>query len=170
MSDTTQQTFLDQPSNYLLPKGAKSHLTPHGARRLVRVLQSALLGLAIAGCARDSYEELGLVEVIGRVTLDGQPLPGAKVVFEGDDKRTAIGVTDSGGQYRLMYDSQTPGVVPGPKTVRITLADSDVEGGGASEGAPAKAESIPPRYNRQSELRADVSPSNRTFNFDLKTP
>jgi hypothetical protein len=137
--------------------------------RWIAYLGMALVTMNVAGCTGDGYAELGLVEVTGRVTLDGQPLPGAKVSFESDDKRTSIGITDSAGQYKLMYDSQTPGVTPGSKTVRITLADADAEGGGTSEGATVKAEPIPPRYNRQSELKADVSQSNRTFNFDLKT-
>jgi len=130
---------------------------------------TALLFLACGGCAKDGYSELGLVEVGGTVTLDGKPLPGVKLVFEGDDKRQAEGITDQSGRYVLMYDSQTRGVFPGTKTVRITTADTNVEGGGAGEGAAVSKESIPSKYNKQSELKADVSSANRTFNFDLKS-
>lgn len=128
-----------------------------------------VLAVGAAGCAKDGYSELGLVEVTGKVTLDGQPLSGAKVTFEGEDKRQAIGTADASGNFKLMYDSQTPGVMPGPKTVRITTADVDVEGGGAGEGAPVVKEKVPPRYNAKSELKADVSAANKSFNFDLKT-
>jgi hypothetical protein len=128
-----------------------------------------LMAATVAGCGKDGYLELGLVEVTGKVTLDGQPLPYAKVVFEGDDKRQAIGTTDSGGNYKLMYDSQTPGAMPGPKTVRITTADVDVEGGGAGEGSEAAKERVPAKYNAKSELKADVSAANKTFDFDLKS-
>jgi hypothetical protein len=125
--------------------------------------------MATAGCGRSSgYAELGLVEVTGTVALDGKPLPNAKVSFEGDDKRSATGTTDAAGNYALMYDSQTRGTTPGKKTVRITVADVG-EGGGAAEGVAAAKEPVPPRYNRQSELKADVSASNKTFNFDLKS-
>lgn len=128
----------------------------------------ACLALMIAsGCSQDGYAELGLVPVSGTVALDGQPLANAKVVFESDDKRTAIGTTDSAGKYSLMYDSQTPGTTPGPKTVRITLADVEVEGGGTAEGAAAAKESIPPRYNKQSELKADVAAGKTQFDFQL---
>jgi hypothetical protein len=129
----------------------------------------AIVTLVLSGCAKDGYSELGLVEVTGTVTLDGQPLPGAKVSFEGDDKRTAIGITNANGKYDLMYDSETRGTMPGPKTVRITTADVDVEGGGAGEGTAPVKESIPARYNQKSELKADVSSANRTFDFDLKS-
>ena len=131
------------------------------------------LGFAVllcAGCGQsDGYAELGLVEVTGNVTLDGQPLPGAQVAFEGEDKRVATGTTDASGKFVLMYDSQTPGALPGPKTVRITTAAAEVEGGGAAEGAVVAAEKIPARYNTKSELKADVSASSKSFNFDLKT-
>jgi hypothetical protein len=44
-----------------------------------------------------------------------------------------------------------------------------VEGGGVAEGATAAKEPIPSRYNRQSELKADVSSSNHKFDFGLKS-
>ena len=121
------------------------------------------------GCTNDGYAELGLVEVTGKVTLDGQPLSGAKVSFESQDMRQSIGKTDNIGNFRLMYDSQTPGAMPGLKTVRITTANVDVEGGGAGEGAAAVKEKVPARYNEKSELQADVSASHKTFDFDLKS-
>ena len=124
----------------------------------------------LTGCQSDGYAELGLVEVSGKVTLDGQPLPNANVVFESADKGTASGVTDGSGNYSLMYDSETPGVTPGPKIVRITTANVGVEGGGAAEGAaPAGKERLPAKYNVQSELKADVSAGKKTFDFELKS-
>src|SRR4051812_48383959 len=90
--------------------------------------------LPFGGCGHSGYADLGLVPVSGTVKLDGQPLPGAKVSFEASDKRTAEAKTDAAGRYKLMYDSQTPGALPGPNVVRITTADADVEGGGAAEG------------------------------------
>src|SRR6478735_5999797 len=124
----------------------------------------------LVGCgAKDGYAELGLVEVTGTVTLDGKPLPQAKVTFETEDKRLATGITDAAGHYALMYDSETRGCLPGPKTVRITMGASDVEGGGAAEGSTAGKQSLPARFNTKSELKADVSASQKTINFDLKS-
>jgi hypothetical protein len=137
--------------------------------RWLRFLGYGCLALAFAGCANDGYSELGLVPVAGKVTLDGKPLAGAKVTFEGEDKRAAIGVTDSAGRYALMYDSLTPGATPGPKTVRITSADVEVEGGGAAEGAAVAKETVPARYNATSELKADVAAGKKTFDFELRS-
>ena len=144
-----------------------------GAAAWKRWLCFAFLGLAGTGCGDDDpYAELGLIPVTGRVTLDGRPLAGAKVSFDGADKRSAIGVTAAGGRYELMYDSQTPGALPGHKTVRITLADANVEGAdpsAASQVEGAVAERIPARYNRHSQLTAEVSASQRAFNFELRS-
>jgi hypothetical protein len=129
----------------------------------------AVLGIMTAsGCGKSGYTELGLVDVSGSVTLDGKPLPNAKIAFEGEDKRSAMGTTNASGQYTLMYDSQTRGTTPGAKIVRITTVEAG-EGGGAAEGATAAKETVPARYNSQSELKADVSASNKTFNFELKS-
>ena len=137
--------------------------------RLFRMLSVDLMLLGIVGCGHSGYAELGLVEVSGLVTLDGAPLPGAKISFEGEDLRKAIGVSDAAGRFRLMYDSRQPGVTPGLKTVRITTADFEFEGDGPPEGAPEAVERIPARYNSASELKADVSTARRTFNFDLQS-
>ena len=136
---------------------------------LCRLIAVSLLTVGCMGCGSDAYAQLGLIEVSGIVLLDGKPLPNAKVSFEGEDKRQAIGVADSAGRYRLMYDSRTAGVTPGRKTVRITTADVGLEGDGLAEGASLPKETIPSRYNVNSELKADVTDASRTFDFSLKS-
>lgn len=131
------------------------------------LLAISLISLLLGCGPKDGYAELGLVEVTGTVTLDGKPLPQAKVTFESDDKRLATGVTDSAGHYALMYDSETRGCLPGPKTVRITTGAADVEGGGAAEGSTSGKQTLPARFNTNSELKADVSAAQKTINFDL---
>ena len=138
--------------------------------RLMKALTLACL--VVAGCAKDAYSELGLIGVTGSVTLDGKPLAAAKVSFVSTDKRSAIGVTDANGHYVLMYDSRRAGVTPGPKIVRITQADAEGESSSAdapTSGEGAVKEPIPARYNRNSELKADVSPTSKTFDFALKS-
>src|SRR5688500_14866326 len=83
-------------------------------------LLAILAAVLLAGCDRPTdYSDLGLVDVTGKITLDGQPLPGATVRFEGPPNRFAEGLTDAAGNYRLMYDSNQPGCLPGEKVVRI---------------------------------------------------
>lgn len=132
------------------------------------LLAIALLAIALVGCGEDlGYDQVELIDVTGKVTLDGNPLAGAQVRFESADRAGAEGVTDAAGVYRLMYDNQTPGSTPGTKIVRITTAGAAEEG--ADPDNPTPGNTIPPQYNRESRLQADVSASNKSFDFDLKS-
>jgi hypothetical protein len=127
-----------------------------------------LLGtLLVAGCShqpRSDYAELPLADVRGRVTLDGQPLAGAHVVFEHEDWTFSYGRTDGHGRYRLMYNSEWPGVLPGRKVVRITTRSIGDDG---AEGEAA--ERIPAEYNARSRLWASVHPGQQTRDFALRS-
>lgn len=136
-----------------------------------------LAALLLAGCKSSGpdYTDLGLVEVTGTVTMDSQPLPDVTVRFEGPPGRFADGKTDASGNYRLMYDSNTAGCTPGEKVVRIVAggAGEESEEGAPVEGADGtvvpKVQTIPAVYNANSQLKANVSASNKTFPFDLKS-
>lgn len=146
---------------------------------------SSFLMMAFAitsGCEskpKGVYGTLGLVSVSGRVTLDGQPLANAVITFDdAQDGTFSYGQTDSSGNYKLRLDSDMMGVKPGKKIVRISTTrkilglNSSEEGGeSSSEGGTAKPESakelVPDKYYKKSELTADVTASNKTFNFEL---
>lgn len=125
------------------------------------------------------YGTLGLVSVSGRVTFDGQPLAKAVITFDdAQDGTFSYGQTDSNGNYKLRLDSDMMGVKPGKKIVRISTTrkilglNSSEEGGESnSEGGTAKPESpkelVPDKYYKKSELTADVTASNKSFNFEL---
>lgn len=137
---------------------------------------AALLGCS--GAPQANYGLLNLVDAYGTVTLDGKPLPDAVVTFDAKDGQFSYGLTDSRGRYTLQIDSVKRGVTPGRKTVRISTSrkilglNSSEEGSGGGEGAsesePAK-ELVPDKYYKKSELTAEVSASNTTFNFELKS-
>ena len=123
--------------------------------------------LATAGCNDErDYSGLELLPVSGQVKLDGAPLAGALILFEGSDGLGASATTDRGGNYTLQYDSERPGCPPGPKVVKITTAGADEEGADPDSGI---GEKIPARYNRATTLKANVSKENTTFNFDLSS-
>lgn len=136
----------------------------------------ALFAASLAGCSCRSqgpnYNELGLIEVSGQVTMDNKPLAGATVRFEGQAGQFSSGITDANGNFSLRYDSNKTGCLPGEKTVRITIGGGEEsEEGAVLEGADgkviAKAQKIPARYNTETVLNASVSPSNTTFKFEL---
>jgi hypothetical protein len=145
------------------------------------------LALAMmAGCSgtpQMDYSQVSLVSAHGVVTLDGQPLPAAVVIFESADGQFSYAMTSSHGEYELQFDSHQPGVTPGPKTVRISTtrkllglnASEGAEAGEANEenkgqtlgpSSPA-AERVPAKYNGQSELTVEVTPDRTEYNFDL---
>ncbi len=130
----------------------------------------------ISGCGGQSpdYASLNLVEVSGTVTLDGEPLVGAAVLFEADDQTFSYAETNSRGEYALQFNSEISGVMPGPRTVRITSVGLSFEDSGADEeesedvGQPVREpERVPSRYNSASTLTVTVSESERQFDFDL---
>ncbi len=117
------------------------------------------------GCSGRS--DLVLVE--GRVTLDGEPLSGATVVFTSGQGRPATGVTDKNGYYTLYAEEGVRGCRPGKYRVQITTArgESLDESG---QVIPAVPERVPARYNVQTELEFLVTPGKKNVaNFELQS-
>ena len=125
--------------------------------------------VVVAGCStRPSidYASARFAEVTGTVTMDGQPLAGALVIFSSDDGRFSAGRTDGSGHYALRFNAEKLGVLPGPKIVRISTGMTASE----EEEAAPRIETIPARYNTESELTADVKPdAPQTFDFELSS-
>jgi hypothetical protein len=115
-----------------------------------------LLLAMLAGCGRSGPE---LAPVSGRVTLNGQPLAAADVIFQPDAmKSPSYGRTASDGRYMLAYKRGVLGALVGPHTVRIAEV-TEITGG---------PQRVPPRYNTESELRVEVeADQDNVFDFDL---
>jgi hypothetical protein len=124
--------------------------------------------LVLAGCsAEPPARTLSLVDVQGTVTRNGEPLPRTMVMFipvaEGGSR--AKGFTDQRGRYRLIHESDAPGIERGEYKVifqqlsaRATFADS----GGSGKMAYGDPTTTP--------FHAHVSPDAATFDFDLSRP
>ena len=119
----------------------------------------AAAGALAVGCSRPEPPALGDVE--GRVTLDGRPLPAALVLFTPAGRgRTAQGVTDALGRYRLRYLRDIVGANVDVHTVRISTATEEHGG----------RELLPRRYHADSQLTATVKAGRNTIDFALSTP
>ena len=110
---------------------------------LSHVLFSLSLGtiLGVSGCSNGlapDYSKLGLLEVSGTVTLDGEPVAGAGVFFYEPDERYCYGITDTSGRYTMMLNSEKSGVTPGEKRVEIYTSRNPL--GAAAPGAAAAEE------------------------------
>jgi hypothetical protein len=123
--------------------------------RMQKVRCGILCGIALlaglAGCGRSDAE---LAAVAGRVTFDGQPLAGARVMFQPETTGSpSYGATDGEGRYELGYKRGVTGAMIGRHVVRIQL---DAAAAGSNGSTSARPKSLPARYNTQSELRAEV--------------
>jgi hypothetical protein len=138
---------------------------------------AVLLLLPLVGCVDSSSD---LAPVSGRITLDGEPLAGAEVIFlpllpgfEYAPESVAVTATD--GTYQLeVFNSGKRGAVVGRHRVEIRLGEVDtneVDGLSTSEKAMRnESDCLPPRYNDESHLEFEVRPVNvNQADFDLKS-
>ncbi|NUQ64626.1 MAG: carboxypeptidase regulatory-like domain-containing protein [Pirellulales bacterium] len=124
-------------------------------------LLAGLGALLLNGCGSTGPE---LAAVSGIVTLDGQPLAGATVEFQPPKGSPSTGVTDSSGAYRLAYTARKQGAMLGKHSVRITFVAEKTDAEGNSVASP---QLLPPKYNRNSELTAEVKPGSNKLDFQL---
>ncbi len=106
--------------------------------------------------------------VIGKITLDGAPLPNAQVSFSPESKVTSSGTTNSDGAYELTFGANR-GAVVGEHVVRIVtkipgVRQHDAQGQVVADTSPDR---VPAKYNAESTLTATVKAGENTFNFDL---
>src|SRR5262245_54563391 len=108
--------------------------------------------LAAAGCSSEG----SLVSVSGKITYKGQPVPGATVVFMGDETtRPATAVSGPDGSYSLTtLDSR--GAMPGQYSVVVSKTDAPPDKGEppsmeeaaklANRPPPAVKQLLPAKY------------------------
>jgi hypothetical protein len=85
---------------------------------------ATLLLLVLAGCR--SSGKPATYPVTGTVTMKGQPLGGATVVFvppEGATYQAATAITDSSGQFKLSSYAGDDGAQPGEYHIKISKFD-----------------------------------------------
>ncbi len=123
----------------------------------------ALVLLSAIGCGSAGPE---LSTVAGHVTLDGRPLPSARIEFQPDQGVPSYGRTDAHGHYQLFYSVDRPGVMRGKHTVRITTYYSYSDERGVEHHVPEK---LPEKYHSQTELVREVEPGSNVINFELSS-
>ena len=126
----------------------------------------------LGGCGGNDGPQT--VTVSGTVTLDGEPLEDGTIAFKdvaGTDKTWAGKITN--GEYSF------PSTV-GQKRVEIEATKVTHQLSGGVPGTPGdppseqnpiviSTELVPPKYNRNSDLTANVSSEEREFNFELQS-
>ena len=127
-----------------------------------------LAALTLVGCGGGPEDDPDMGTVTGTVKMDGKPLANALISFQpvGGAGRPSNAATNEQGQYTLIYSVRLKGARVGEHTVRITTFRGPGPGddGEFSEGTP---ETVPNRYNSQTELKKTVEPGSNTIDFDL---
>jgi hypothetical protein len=119
----------------------------------------AALAVLSAGCSSEPYK---IAPVSGRVTLNGQPVPRAAVMFqpvavEGNFNPGpgSTGVTDADGRYTLtVVGKDTKGAVVGKHKVRITMFEDpgDSADDRPQRPKPKQGIQVPAKYNKQEAI------------------
>lgn len=114
-----------------------------------------------AGCTKGTP---GLVQVTGKMTVDGKPAEGASLVFfpdgADDPSKIAAGTVDSTGQYKLVTNLE-PGIHPGKYKVTATWPDrpKDSKRGFSMSNAEDPPDLLKGRYSSpmKTKLTAEVN-------------
>jgi len=119
---------------------------------------------ALTGCNPEKLPRLG--RVTGTVTLDGQPVADATVLFEGANagEPPSMGKTDAAGKYDLYYSRGHKGATIGDHKVIIRTYQA-----GDDDNPKGVREAVPAKYNAKSELTGAVKRGQNKLDFELKS-
>lgn len=115
------------------------------------------------GCSKAGGPMPNVGKVTGKVTLDGQPLADARVMFQPETGRASFGTTNSSGDYTLTYIDNVSGAVVGRHQVIIR---TEIPG---EDGEPPVAkEKLPKKYHDESALSVEVTAGSNQHDFALQ--
>ncbi len=143
-----------------------ARLFPFNSR--ATMLAAVCLAPLLLGCSGG----IKLAPAKGNVTLDGESVEGAAVMFVPDaGGPTATGVTNAQGQFEL-HTTNEPGALVGSH--RVTIIKSEISGlvnGLPGPGGLKTTWNTPQRYSRPdtSDLTAEVKKGRNTFEFPLSS-
>ena len=136
----------------------------HPYSRIFRTATAAVALATTIGCGFGGPGSPETAVVTGTVTLDGQPVEGALLIFTPiAGGRQSGGTTDAEGHYELTFSRDQPGALPGEHRIEIsTLVETDPDSGTAS--VPEK---LPAKYNVATELTRTVEADDNVIDFEL---
>jgi hypothetical protein len=145
--------------------------------------------LVTAGCGGGKK----LYPVEGTVTIDGEPLEGAMVIFTSGDSTSAAGITSASGKFKLLTDGKegapagtykvtvtkkktvqptsatTGGVADPTKTYTEWMKANNMKMGPKGMEVPKVKPEIPERYGNTGALPDQVIPSSGPIEIELKS-
>lgn len=126
-----------------------------------------VLILAASGCGGP------LVNVTGRVTYKGQPVPSTYAIFQPEDesKRASRGVTDDNGNFMLTYSKSDTGALRGRYTVVLQYhLTTEEELGHTPPKASKELKAVILRYGdpKTSPLHYEIAKNGQVIAIDLE--
>jgi hypothetical protein len=125
---------------------------------------------ALSGCG---YGKNDRVPVTGTVTFDGEPVEDGVITFVpqgGGGEVKKVGATIHGGKYALAADR---GPLPGNYRVEVVwnkkTGKKVTTPGDTGTTIDETKQVIPPRFNRDTTLTAEIKPAANTVDYDLKS-
>ena len=124
---------------------------------------SILSAIVLSGCGGGQEFH----PVVGKITLDNEPLAEANISFvsEKDNGIRIVGATDSEGNYILRRSSKITGAPVGKYRVYISTFFEGIPE--CEPPIPPRLERVPAKYNRDTELVREIKPGENSFDFEL---
>ena len=136
-------------------------------RRTLAALALFLAVLCLAGCGSG-----GRVPIQGSIAYDGTPVEEGTITFlalDGGGVDSNAGGDIKDGKYSINAER---GPKPGKYKVEVywnkKTGKMVATPGDSSVKMPETKQMLPPKYNKQTELTADITSGRNTKNFDLK--
>lgn len=127
--------------------------------------------VALAGCSQREYSGTQRFPLSGKVTCDGEPIDVGSISFlplEGSEQRVSGGYIES-GTYTV---PEAQGANAGKHRIEIRWqkrTGKKIRDPHSEDVTEQRAEGLPAKFHTDSELAAEVSAQQTTFDFDLKS-
>lgn len=127
-----------------------------------------VITLTAMGACRNTGVKNKLGRVTGKVTLGGQPLPDAMVMFSGiQGGSPSAGRTDASGTYKLVFSRGIEGAEVGSHTV--TISTFQPGNNDAKTPTPDVPEKVPFKYRDEATAqKAEVKSGSNVLDFALE--
>ncbi|MEW4562375.1 hypothetical protein AB1K70_07610 [Bremerella sp. JC770] len=132
------------------------------SRLNLTVVLLPMLLVGLVGCQQNEFET---APIHGTITLNGEPVQGARVLFIPSNKKTkaAGGETDRNGQYEIRFTGTQMGSTIGPHRVKVMY---EPESGGRERAGRKSTPKISPKF-LNGNVEVEVQDTDNVFDFEL---
>ena len=148
--------------------------------RRIGIVGAFVLCIGFLGCGGGpAYDGPERASVSGKVTLDGAPVESGSITFIPEDSASRTISAPIGGGAYLLSEGHGPNLgaykvsISVPKKTETSAADEtnrpDENDPDAYRRRKEPEETLPAKYNSETELKVDVQSGDNTFDFVLQS-